>query len=88
MRFQKFKTNSYCVGQKHCSGTKKIVGQITCNKKTGKEIKLLVGKCVICDRKISMTLSDNTKQAECLSVFFKNPGRSSIKAGKKVAENV
>ena len=51
MSFQKFKTNSYCVGQKHYSATKNITGEITINKKTGKEIKLLVGKCVICDRK-------------------------------------
>ena len=51
MSFQKFKTNSYCVGGRHQSATKKIVGDITINKKTGKEVKLLVGKCVICDRK-------------------------------------
>ena len=51
MNCQKFKTNSYCVGGKHCTGTKNITGEITVNKKTGKLIKLLVGKCVICDRK-------------------------------------
>ena len=33
MSFQKFKTNSYCVGQKHYSGTKNIAGEITINKK-------------------------------------------------------
>ena len=51
MNSQNFKTNSYCVGGKHYSGTKNIAGEITINKKTGKEVKLLVGKCVICDRK-------------------------------------
>ena len=49
MGFQKFKTNSYCVGQKHYSGTKDIVGEITYYKKTGRQIKLMVGKCVICN---------------------------------------
>ena len=66
MSFQKFKTNSYCVGQKHYSGTKDIAGEITLNKKTGKEIKLLVGKCVVCSRKKSMIVSDNTIKAEGL----------------------
>ena len=51
MHSQKFKTNSYCIGGKHHSSTKDIVGQITINKKTGREIKLLVGKCVTCNRK-------------------------------------
>ena len=51
MNSQKIKSDSYCVGGKHRSGTKNSTGQITFNKKTGKEIKLLFGKCVICDRK-------------------------------------
>ena len=51
MSFQKFKSDSYCVGGRHRSATKNIVGDITINKKCGKEVKLLVGKCVICDRK-------------------------------------
>ena len=33
MSFQKYKTNSYCVGQKHYTGKKNIVGEITLNKK-------------------------------------------------------
>ena len=88
MNSQKFKTNSYCVGGKHYSGTKNITGEITVNKKTGKQIKLLVGKCVICDPKNSMTVSDNTIQAEGLGDFFKNLGKISAKAGKKLAKNV
>ena len=88
MSFQKFKTNSYCVGQKHYSGTKNIIGEITLNKMTGREIKLLVGQCSICNRKKSMIVSDNTIQAEGLGSFFKNLGRISAKAGKKLATNI
>ena len=51
MNSQKFKTNSYCVGGKHYSGTKNITGEITVNKKTGKENNLLVGNCVVCNKK-------------------------------------
>ena len=51
MSSQKFKSDSYCVVGRHRCGTKNIVGDKTINKKTGKEVKLLVGKCVICNRK-------------------------------------
>ena len=88
MNSQKFKTDSYCVGGKHRSGTKKITGEITVDKKTGKQIKLFVGKCVMCDRKKSMIVSDNTIQAEGLGSFFKNLGKTSAKAGRKLATNV
>ena len=88
MSFQKFKSDSYCVCAKHRSGTKNISGEITVNRKTGKQIKLLVGKCVICDRKKSMIVSDNTIQAEGLGDFFKNLGKISSKACKKLAKNV
>ena len=88
MSSQKFKTDSFCVGGRHRSGTKNIVGEIRNNKKTGKEVKLLVGKCMICDRKKSMIVSDNVIQAEGLGSFFKNLGKISSKAGKKLATNV
>ena len=52
MKLQKFETNSYCVGQKHYSGTKNFIGEITFNKKTGKEKKILVGQWVIYNSKI------------------------------------
>ena len=84
----KFETNSYCVGGKHHSGTKNITGEITVNKKTGKEIKLVVGKCMDCNRKKSMIVSDNTIKAEGLGSFFKNLGKISSRAGKKLATNV
>ena len=51
MNSQKFKTNSFCVGGKHYSGTKNITGEVVVNKKTGKEVKFLFGKCMICNRK-------------------------------------
>ena len=88
MSFQKFKTNSYCVGQKHYSGTKNIIGEITLNKKTGREIKLLVGQCSICNRKKSMIVSDNTIQAEGLGDFFKNLGKKGLNVSKRMAKNV
>ena len=88
MSFQKFKSDSYCVGQRHYLGTKNIVGEITLNKKTGREIKLLVGQCSICNRKKSMIVSDNTIQAEGLGDFLKNMGKISAKADKKLAKNV
>ena len=87
MNSQNFKTNSHCVGGKHRSGTKNVTGEIIFNKKTVKEIKLLVGKCVICDRKKSMIVTDNTIQAEGLGDFYKNLGKVSSKAVKKLARN-
>ena len=88
MSFQKFKSDSYCVGGRHKSATKNIVGDITINKKSGKEVKLLVGKCAICNRKKTMIVSDNVIQAEGLGDFFKNLGKISAKAGKKLAKNL
>ena len=85
---QKFQSDSYCVGGRHKSGTTNIVGEIRNNKKTGKEIKLLVGKCVICNRKKSMIVSDNVKQAEGLGDFFKNLGKKGLNLSKKMAKNV
>ena len=88
MSFQKFKTNSYCVGQKHYSGTKNIAGEITVNKKTGKEIKFLVGQCSICNRKKSMIVSDKTIKAEGLGDFFKKLVKKGLNVSKKMAKNV
>ena len=88
MKSQKLETNSFCVGGKHRSGTENINGEITFNKKTGNKIKSLVGKCVICDRKKSMIVSDITIQAEGLSDFFKNLGKKGLNVSKKMAINV
>ena len=87
MSFQKIKSDSYCVGGKHRSATENITGDISINKETGKEVKLLVGKCDSCNRKKSMTVSDNTVQAEGLGDFFKNLGKVSSKAAKTLARN-
>ena len=83
MSFQKFKSDSYCVGGRHRSATVKIYGNIT-----NKGSKVLIGFCSKCQRKKSMTVSDNTIEAEGLGDFFKNLGKISAKAGKKLAKNV
>ena len=88
MSFQKIETISYCVGGRHRSATINIVGDITINKKTGKEVKLLVGRCVICNRKKTMIVSDNVIQAEGLGDFFKNLGKKGLNVTKKMAKNV
>ena len=88
MNSQKFATDSYCVGGRHRSGTKDITGEITVNKKTGKDTKLLVGKCVICNRKKSMIVNDNTLKAKGLGDFFKNLGKKGLNVSKKMAKNV
>ena len=85
---QKFQSDSYCVGGRHKSGTINIVGEIRNNKKTGKDIKLLVGKCMVCNRKKSMIVSDNVIQAEGLGDFFKNLGKKGLNVSKKMAKNV
>ena len=83
MSVNKFESNSYCVGGKQYSRTTNIKGDITPNGR-----KMLIGKCGICNRKKSMLVSDNTRQAEGSGKFFKNLGKASAKAGKKLATNV
>ena len=46
MRFQKFKSDSFCVGGRNRSATKKIYGDIT-----NKGSKVLIGFCSKCPRK-------------------------------------
>ena len=65
MSFQKFETDSYCVGGRHRSATKNIYGKIT-----SKGSKVLIGCCSICNRQKSMTVSYNTIKAEGLGSFF------------------
>ena len=83
MSFQKFKSDSYCVGGRHKSATKNIYGDLN-----SKGNKVLISYCSVCNRKKSMTVSDSTIKAEGLSSFFKNLGKISAKAGKKLATNV
>ena len=77
MSFQKFKTDSYCVGGRHRSAPIKIYGDIT-----SKGSKVLIGYCSVCNRKKSLTVSDNTIKAEGLGSFFKILGKISAKAVK------
>ena len=83
MSFQKFKTNCFCVGQKHYRGSKIIVPEITLIKKTGREIKSLVGQCSICNRKTTTIVSDNTIRAEGLGDFFRNLSKKRTECIKK-----
>ena len=83
MSFQKFKSDSYCVGGRHKSSTVKIYRDIT-----SKGSKVLIGYCSICNRKKSMTVSDNTIKAEGLGDFFKNLGKKGLNVSKKMAKNV
>ena len=83
MSFQKFKSDSYCVGGRHRSATVKIYGD-----KTNKGSKVLIGFCSKCQRKKSMTVSDNTIEAEGLYDFFKNLGKKGLNVSKKMAKNV
>ena len=83
MTFNKFKTDSYCVEGRHGSATKNIYGDVT-----SKGIKVLIGFCSVCNRKKSMTVSDDTIQPECLGDFFKNLGKKGLNVSKKMAKNV
>ena len=83
MTFNKFKSDSYCVGGRHRSATLKIYGDVT-----SKGSKVLIGYCSICNRKNSMTVSDDTIKAEGLGDFFKNQGKKGLNVSKKMAKNV
>ena len=67
MSFQRSKNDSFCVRGRHRSATTKIYGV-----KPSKRNKTLIGYCSICNRKKSMSVSDNTIQAERLGCFFQN----------------
>ena len=60
----KFESDSYCVGERHRSATTKLYGIIT-----SKDNKILIGYCSYCNRKKSLTVSDNTIIAEGLVCF-------------------
>ena len=83
MNFQKFKTDSYCVGGRRKSAKTKVYGDIS-----SKCRKILIGYCLKCNRKKSMSVVDNTIQAEGLGDFFKNQGKKELDVSKKMAQNV
>ena len=70
MSFNKFKSNSLCVGGKHYFATINIRGDNTQNKKNGMPVKLLEGNCVTSKRNKSLIVSDQTVQEEGLGDFF------------------
>ena len=82
MKFQKFESDSFCVGGRHHSATKNLYGD-----ESSKESTVINGFCSLCNRKKSMPASDNTIQTEGLGSFFNNLGKISTKAGKKLATN-
>ena len=51
--------------------------------KNGEEVKLLIGRCSICNRKNSMVVSDNVIRAEGIGDFFKNLGKKGLNVSKK-----
>ena len=65
MSFQKFQSDSYCVGGRHQPATVKIYGDITF-----KGSRVLISFCSKCNIKKSMTVSGNTIKAEGLADFF------------------
>ena len=83
MSFQRFISNSYCVGGRHRSATTIFYGDITSKIST-----VIVGFCSICIRKHSMTVSDNTILAEGLVDFFENLGKKGLNISKKMAKNI
>ena len=83
MRFNKVKSESYCIGGSHRPGTKDIYGSIT-----SKSSKVIFGFCSFCNRNKSMTVSDNTVKAEGLGVFFKILGKKGLNVSKKLTKIV
>ena len=81
--FYQFESDSYCVGGRHRSATLKIYRDIT-----SKGSKVLIGYCSKCNRKKSMTVSDNTMKAEGLGDFFRKLGEKGPNVSKKMAKNV
>ena len=83
MSFQKYKSDSFCVGGRHRSSTKNIYGDIT-----SEGSKVLIGYCSSGNRKKLMTVKDNTKKAGGSGDFFKNQGKKGLNVSKKMAKNV
>ena len=83
MSYRNFKIDSFCVGGKKRFAATKIYGEIT-----SKGSKVIIGYCYYCKRRKSTAVSDNTKQMEGVSRFFKKFGKISAEAGKELATNV
>ena len=83
MSFNKTKGDPHCLGGRQRYGTVKSFGNIT-----SKSSKVLIGYCSKCNRKKSMTVSDNPIQPEGISDFSKNPGKKGLIVSKKMAKKV
>ena len=83
MLFQNFKSDSFCVGGRHKSAAVKICGDVT-----SKGSKVLIGYCSVCNRKKSMTVSDDTLKAEGLGDSFQNIGKKGLNISKKMSKHV
>ena len=81
MTFNKFRSDSYCVGGRHRSATLQIYGDVS-----SKGNKVLIGFCSICIRKKSMKVSEDTTKAKSLGDFFKNLGKNGLSVSKKRAK--
>ena len=80
--FNRFKTNSYCVGGRQYSSTNNIRGVVT-----AKGTKMLKGNRFKFKRNKSMTVSDATIETERLKDFFKSVDKATVNFGKKAANN-
>ena len=88
MNLQNLINTSYCVGGRHHSSTTNLVGDTTINKKIGKEIEILIGRCSNSNWKKFMPVSDTTRTVEVLGDFFKNLSQKWLNIIKKMAEIV
>ena len=71
MSLVEIQTNCSFVGETHRSAAINIAGDTTSIRRTGKENKLVIDPCSKCNRKKSMSVSDNTIAAESLGDLFK-----------------
>ena len=65
MSFNKFESDSYCVGGRHRSSTTKVYGNIT-----SEVNKVPIGYLSNCERQKSITVSDITRKPEGLGSFL------------------
>ena len=56
-------------------------------KKTRLPVKILRGTCSTCEINKSLTVSDQTMQAEGLNDFFRGVGKAAKNVGKKILNN-
>ena len=81
MSSQKIKSDSFFVVGRHRSAITKIYCIMT-----SKCSKVLIGYFSVCNRKNSMTVSDNTIKAESFGDSFKNLGKKVLNISKKMAK--